>query len=105
MLSASTKFSVDLTTTASATVTVTLTNEQYNDIAADLGVEVKDLTVTDVRDAVIEQAYNNGAPGLCASCSGWGRDFGLDLGDEWDVVPDGDVKEDSYKSVRLAHKQ
>lgn len=55
------KFTVFLTTTASLAVTV----------------EAED------REAAIDAAYDNGQY-LCAQCSGWGQDWGLDLG-EWEV--------------------
>jgi hypothetical protein len=49
------------------------------------------VTVTveaDNAEAAIEEAYQD-APNLCAQCSGWGRNFSLELGDEWELMPDG----------------
>lgn len=38
-------------------------------------------------DTAIEEAYDLLPSGVCAQCSGWGRDYSLDFG-EWD---DGEV--------------
>jgi hypothetical protein len=35
-------------------------------------------------EQIFEDAMDEGAPALCAHCSGWGRDFDLELGDEWE---------------------
>ena len=37
-------------------------------------------------ERIAELAYEN-APDICAQCGGWGRDFSLEIGDEWDTVP------------------
>lgn len=51
-------------------------------------------------ESAIEQAFEK-RPNLCAQCSGWGREWSLELGDEWELdtvedengeeVVDGDV--------------
>lgn len=47
-------------------------------------IEVPD-DVTDLEE-ITERAFNEANfPTLCAQCSGWGKDYSLDLGDEWDV--------------------
>jgi hypothetical protein len=42
------------------------------------------------KEAAIDAAYECEFPTICAQCSGWGRDFNLELGDEWtpDTGPD-----------------
>lgn len=50
--------------------------------SATLEVEAED------RQAAIEEARQEGVPGICAQCSGWGRDYSIDLG-EWETVDQG----------------
>lgn len=40
------------------------------------------------KEAILEEAYQEGVPSLCAQCSGWGRNYSRDLGDELEVVED-----------------
>lgn len=56
-----TKYRVNFTTVASA------------------GIKIE----ADSADEAIEKADEIGIPGLCAQCSGWGREIGIDLG-EWE---------------------
>jgi hypothetical protein len=42
---------------------------------------------------IYEEAMTEGVPGLCAQCSGWGRDHSLDVGDEWEPETDRETKE------------
>lgn len=35
-------------------------------------------------EKILEEAYTEGIPSVCAQCSGWGRDFSLEIGDEWE---------------------
>ncbi|AZM51791.1 hypothetical protein DMA15_03665 [Streptomyces sp. WAC 01529] len=67
-----TKYTVPLSGYASATVTVE----------------------TDSTDPekILDLAYEEGVPGICAQCSGWGRDHSLGLGDEWEPVTDPKTK-------------
>jgi hypothetical protein len=65
------KYRVDLVTTSSFTIEV----------------EAED------KDEAIEKAAQE-VPGICARCSGWGQDYSLELGDEWDIPRDG--KLDDY---------
>lgn len=44
-------------------------------------------------DQALEEAYKEGFPSLCGQCAGSGRDQSMDLGDDWEVVPD-DVYQD-----------
>lgn len=37
-------------------------------------------------ETIVEQALDEGIHGICAQCSGWGRDTSLEIGDEWEVV-------------------
>lgn len=88
------KFSVNLVTTASAIVTVTVSDEKLAEVALDLGKEVGELTPDDLRDHVTYRAHER-APYICAQCSGWGReDQSLELGDEWELPTDQDGAED-----------
>lgn len=42
------------------------------------------LTVeADDPDDAIEKAFGD-SPTICAQCSGWGKGYGLDLGDTWE---------------------
>lgn len=44
-----------------------------------------DVEAADKSEAA-EKAYEElDAPGLCAQCSGWGRDSYLELGEEWEI--------------------
>lgn len=56
---------------------------------ANLNITVEvpdDLSSEEARGAAIEEAHQN-APNLCAHCSGWGKKYGLELG-EWEVAKD-----------------
>lgn len=89
-------FDVYITTTASATVTTTLTDEELVKIAEDLGTETDKLTYDDLREHVAEKALMDpGAPDICAQCSGWGQSHSLELAGDWDVPDD----EGEYKNV------
>jgi hypothetical protein len=35
-------------------------------------------------EAAIDAAELLGMPNICAQCSGWGRPYSLDLGDDWE---------------------
>lgn len=39
-------------------------------------------------------------PSLCAHCSGWGREWELDLGDGWGLSTDSDGKSVAYEVER-----
>lgn len=58
------KYRVPLTGHASATITVE----------------------TDETDPekIYEEAMQEGVPSICAQCSGWGRPYSIDMGDEWE---------------------
>jgi hypothetical protein len=68
------KYSVSLMTTLSLSITVEAENEE----------------------AAREEAYQE-APGICAQCSGWGRKYGMDIG-EWTAPEDffDDWTEETY---------
>lgn len=76
------KFKVDIQTVASATVQVEISDERLALVAADLGVSVDELTIEDLEDE-ITVAYT--PPRICAQCSGWGSNYGMSLGDDWEV--------------------
>jgi hypothetical protein len=66
------KYRVYLTTTASATLDV--------EVPDDLGED-------EAREQAIEEAIQEAPSGVCASCSGYGQEWSLELGGDWDVVP------------------
>jgi hypothetical protein len=57
------KFTVYLTTTASTSVEVE----------------------AETADEAIDKVYDADMPTLCAQCSGWGSDRGLELSDAWEM--------------------
>jgi len=65
-----TKYRVFLTTTASLSVNVEIDDAKMDEDEA--------------REAAIEEAHQEAPSGVCAQCSGWGRSWGLDLG-EWEA--------------------
>lgn len=87
------KFKVDIQSSASATVEVEIPNEKLEELARDLETTVENLAEQDLIDYIYEHMDT---PSLCAQCAGWGRTWGLDLGDEWEIV-EGDEK---YPSIR-----
>lgn len=49
-------------------------------------VEIPDgMDPEEARDAAIEAAYERGKPTLCAQCSGWGKGWSRDEGEEMDI--------------------
>lgn len=32
----------------------------------------------------IDKAYDESLPTICAHCAGWGKEYSLELGDEWE---------------------
>lgn len=70
------KYTVPLTTWANATVTVETDSTDPEEIA--------------------QLAWEN-TPDICANCGGWGRDFSLEIGDEWESVPRS--KDDSTPTI------
>jgi hypothetical protein len=56
-------YTVFLTTTASTCITVEAEDEE----------------------TAIDKAYNK-LPYICAQCSGWGKDVGIELSGEWEVA-------------------
>lgn len=93
------KFNVHMHTTASATVTVDVSDEKLAAVAADLGVAVEDLTVDDLREVVDDMAHGTvGPPRICAQCSGWNQPHSLNLGD-WETDDDETLGEVTYYAV------
>lgn len=56
---------------------------------ADLVLDVE----ADSEDEALDLAYEKAPPGICASCSGWGREFSLDLGEFFVEDEANDVEE------------
>lgn len=44
-----------------------------------IDIEAKD------EDTAVEEGYQE-IPEICAQCSGWGRSYSLELGDEWESI-------------------
>ncbi len=77
------KFKVNVTTHASATVIAEIPDEKLQKLARDLEKTVDELTEDDLTELAYEYMET---PDICAQCSGWGQSWGLELGDEWDIV-------------------
>ena len=92
------KLKVDISTHASAVITVELSDEKLAQVAEDLGVDVDALTVDDLMDTIYETMDT---PQICAQCSGWGQDYGLELGDEWEIDDDPKEKNPDYRGIRI----
>lgn len=50
----------------------------------------------DTLDEAIEEAYSEGQPGLCASCSGFGHGPGIDLSGDWNLDETSHYKNGEY---------
>lgn len=86
-------FYVHMNQVASATVTVKLDDERLAKVARDIGVEVGDLTLEDLREYVTDEAFDY-TPRICAQCSGWGNDrVSLSLDGDWEVDSDAEGNE------------
>lgn len=50
-------------------------------------------------DDAVNKAYDEMPGGVCAQCSGWGKEWSLDVPDEWDVclIEDGAGKDVTRK--------
>lgn len=95
------KFDVDMQANASAVITVELSNERLSEIAVDLEKTIGELTIDDLREYVEDEAYQQGVPGICAQCSGWGRSYSLEIGDEWTIPEDDDNTAEKFRAVRI----
>jgi excinuclease UvrABC ATPase subunit len=82
-------FDVDIYTTASARVSVEISDERLTEIAMNSNCDVDDLTVNDLVDEIIE-SYD--PPHICAQCTGWGHDYSLELSDDWDLAASSKVE-------------
>ncbi len=90
------KFVVYAHTTASASLTITVSEDQLRAVAENLGKTPADLTADDLREHVIYRAFQTGFPDICAQCSGWGRSgSSLELGDDWALDSDDDPNDTS----------
>jgi len=74
------KARVHFTTTAEQYVTVEIEDE-----------ELEGLSTSEIEQLYLDRAYDEMQPELCAQCSGWNRDFSIDLS-EWEPVPDSPVE-------------
>lgn len=82
------KYNVNMQANVDAMIEVDVDDEKLAKLAKELEKNVDDLTQEDVYDLVSYEAYQQGVPGICAQCSGWGRNHSLDIGD-YEIV-DGD---------------
>lgn len=78
-------FRVSLQTSAFADVTVDISDKQLIACARQHDISVDKLT-TEHLSEIIENTYD--APTLCAQCTGWGRDYSLELSEVWELVDD-----------------
>ncbi len=87
------RFEVDMITTASATVTVELSDEEYAAALTEYGIDpIDDGQVADdelidaLRDKIETRVYEEAPGGLCIHCSGMGigSNFSAEL-DEWQL--------------------
>jgi hypothetical protein len=79
------KVSVSAHTWASATVTVEIPNEKLENLARELDKQIDELTVEDIDEIAQDLAFTEGFPGICAQCSGWGRNNkSMDIGTDWE---------------------
>lgn len=94
------RFTVNMFTTASAVVTVTLSDERLAEVAASCGVAVADLTEDDLREFAADEAFTHpGPPSVCAQCSGWGNPTqSLDLAD-WELDDDTTYGDTTFYAV------
>lgn len=74
------RFRLPITTVASATVSVSISDAKLRELAAERGVSPAELTIEDLSDVIIETCS---PPIICAACAGWNRDHSLELGEEW----------------------
>lgn len=92
-------FSVHMHTTASATVTVVIADEELAKHAENLGVKVDELTTDDLREVADELAHTRvGPPSICAQCVGWNQPQSLDLGD-WETDDDSTYGDTTWYAV------
>lgn len=98
------RFTVNMSTTASAVVTVTLSDERLAEVAANRGVAVEDLTEDDLREFAADEAFNHpGPPSVCAQCSGWGNPTqSLDMG-EFELDDDTTYGDTTFYAVNEVH--
>lgn len=75
-------FHVHIETGAYATVKVVLSDAQLMRVAVDLEKPVDELTIEDLAEMITD---NSDEPTICAQCSGWRRDYSLELGEIWDA--------------------
>ena len=47
-------------------------------------------------DLILEEAWQN-TPVVCAQCAGWGREWSLEVGDDWNPGEDENGKPTIYK--------
>lgn len=95
------KFDVNMESHVSAVITVELSDERLAEIAAEFEKPIDALTIDDLREYVADEAYQQGVPGICAECSGWGRSHSLEIGDEWTIPEDDDNIAEKFRSVRI----
>lgn len=79
------KYRVNLNGSASASVDIELTEEHLAKVRGNLCLdENAELTIDDLRDQILDIAYEEMPGGICAQCSGWDRNWSLEIGDVWE---------------------
>lgn len=79
------KFVIVLTTSADTSETFEVSAERLAEL---LGGVKFDPTSEDHRDAIAHEFWRQDgevSASICAQCSGWGHDWELSIGDDWEV--------------------
>ena len=68
------KFRIYATSTSSLSQNIEIEDE-----------ELEGLSKSEIQELVEERFFEENQAGICAQCSGWGKDYSLEIGDEWEV--------------------
>ena len=79
------KFDLNLVTTAKAVMHIQLSDEELSRVAENIGITVPELTITDLLDVILDKYSSSDTPSLCAHCSGWGKNYSLNIDSEWQL--------------------
>lgn len=83
------KFVVHGNSTASASIMFEFTAE---DVAEHFGSELDEVDRELIKEYAREQFYTQ-APQICAQCTGWGREYSMELSDVWEIEEKDGVEE------------
>jgi hypothetical protein len=94
------RLTVDIRSTADATITVDIPEEDLCSLAEELGIAPQDIKLMDLADLIHERMSQ---PRLCVHCSGFGDSAtSLALGDEWDIDKYDEKAAPEHRSIRIA---